>query len=848
MAQSTTLSVDMESYLSKHEIVYQAPAMDGWEGFPLGNGSFGGMLWARPEGLVFQANHTDTLELPDPEKRNEGWAILRSCARLELVHPLPIHDWAYLNRYDASLSLYRAQAELHAQTAFGSFRCDFYVHARHPVAVLRFRATYSGDLAEAGAPVRIALERWGSRVFGWWYSGQQGGASMDLGKAELSVEHHGTDLCLLATFRGVSVALRARVAGAHGAARLVHARRGEIEVPAAAAQDFTVYLACVTSHEAADPLAETLKRLDAVAAQEHSSLETEHLAWWKEFWSRSFLHIADDYAENLYYIHHYLMGSSSRGRLPPVFNGGLWIWNRDVRNWVNPHHWNQQMSFWCLPAADRSDLLGPYLRTYDDLKPHALAATKERGYQGLRWSEMHDFTGRQMGLDSFSFKLNHTPAAQIALFYWWHYRYTGDRDAYRSRGLPFIEAVGDFYLGFITWNQAKGEYEIPLASTYEDERPWRFTNSITNLAMARAILKVLVASAADPELAGAVSREKAAKWRHMLDHLPAYLVNDRDQSRGPTLGSGYVDGKELPEKENHGHGPVYCPVFPAGDLGLKDRGSALFAAACNTLATYSPNMQAISQVVAIAARLGMADEAKRRMQGMIRNLQQFPNGMFFNIDHWYYLSRRNDAEVAKLGEQRAQGSSYAEYQRDYLEDRAIRFKGVRVQPYAPDGVEAHVADTPAWPFSQMGMESLGHFTAGLQEMLLQSHEGAIRVFPAIPDEWEGAFTLLAEGGFLVTSRRAAHSAPEYVEIASRRGGECALVLPWCSGTIVRANGAALSTRTGAHGAVAFDTQAGGVYLALPAGGVAPEIARFSGARNAAPKRYAEATIGKSSDW
>ena len=148
-----------------------------------------------------------------------------------------------------------------------------------------------------------------------------------------------------------------------------------------------------------------------------------------------------------------------------------------------------------------------------------------------------------------------------------------------------------------------------------------------------------------------------------------------------------------------------------------------------------------------------------------------------------WAKRRIKADVTKLGEQRGEGWSFAEYQRDYLEDRAVRFRKVKVQAYAPDGVEEHVADTPAWPFSRMGMESLGHFAAGLQEMLLQSHEGAIRVFPATP---------------------------ACVEIASQRGGECALV--------------------------------------LPAGATPPELVRYGGVRNAAPKRYAEATIGKSSEW
>ena len=53
------LNIDMPSYLSKHDVVYLSPPRHGWEGLPLGNGSFGGPVWATDDGMLFQANHTD---------------------------------------------------------------------------------------------------------------------------------------------------------------------------------------------------------------------------------------------------------------------------------------------------------------------------------------------------------------------------------------------------------------------------------------------------------------------------------------------------------------------------------------------------------------------------------------------------------------------------------------------------------------------------------------------------------------------------------------------------------------------------------------------------------------------
>ena len=486
--------------------------------------------------------------------------------------------------------------------------------------------------------------------------------------------------------------------------------------------------------------------------------------------------------------------------------------------------------------------------------------TEERGFKGLRWSENNDFTGRQLGLDSRSFGDNHTPASQIALFYWWHYRFTGDTEYLEEVGFPFLDAVGDFFLDFITWNDERGEYEIPPASTYEEERPFRFTNSITTLSMAKRVFSILEEAVEVVE--AEVDAEKRKRWRHVLEHLPAYMINDRDTVRGPTLASGYLEGNELPERETHNHGPLFCPVFPAGEIDLAMRDLELFAAAYNTLATYPPCVLAINQTVVVAARLGMSGLAERNLLAMIRQLQHFPNGQFFNIDHWHMYSRRVEVDLERNNDTRywaARGyvaDDTAKYQRDYLEDRGCKFENVRVLPFGPDGVPEHRADTPTAPFSQMGMESLGNFTAGLQEMLPQSHGGVIRVFPAVPDHWEGAFCLAAEGGFLVSSNRSPHHEPGYVEIYSTWGGTCAVVAPWPTGirvisleTVKGGPDVVFQSEVrGADSVVSFSTEFGKNYLLIPEGRELPAVRRVSAEPNTAPKRYLEATLGKLSEW
>lgn len=69
-------------------------------------------------------------------------------------------------------------------------------------------------------------------------------------------------------------------------------------------------------------------------------------------------------------------------------------------------------------------------------------------------------------------------------------------------------------------------------------------------------------------------------------------------------------------------------------------------------------------------------------------------------------------------------------------------------------------------------------SAGIAEMLLQSHEGVIRVLPAVPSEWHsGAFTgLCARGGFVVDAEWE-NGAVTSLTVRAKNGGECTVTFP-----------------------------------------------------------------------
>jgi alpha-L-fucosidase 2 len=75
----------------------------------------------------------------------------------------------------------------------------------------------------------------------------------------------------------------------------------------------------------------------------------------------------------------------------------------------------------------------------------------------------------------------------------------------------------------------------------------------------------------------------------------------------------------------------------------------------------------------------------------------------------------------------------------------------------------------------------------LQEMMLQSHEEAIRILPATPNTWSGLFRFAARGGFLVTACFS-EGIPTLVEIESLGGRPLAIHHPWsCSDALTAGN-------------------------------------------------------------
>jgi hypothetical protein len=115
-----------------------------------------------------------------------------------------------------------------------------------------------------------------------------------------------------------------------------------------------------------------------------------------------------------------------------------------------------------------------------------------------------------------------------------------------------------------------------------------------------------------------------------------------------------------------------------------------------------------------------------------------------------------------------------------LEQHAERFQRFRYGGWTSNDSRVFPGGLSAAPFLDAG----GLSALGVNEILLQSHRGVVRIAPAVAKNWSGSFRLLAEGGFLVAAEFR-NGEVRRAEVTSLRGQPCVVANPWQGPWLVR---------------------------------------------------------------
>lgn len=476
-----------------------------------------------------------------------------------------------------------------------------------------------------------------------------------------------------------------------------------------------------SSFEGARPLELARARVQRALESGYAATLASHRAWWERYWAASSVRLPNPVLERQWYLEQYKFGSGARRGAPPISLQAIWTADDGkLPPWKGDYHHdlNTQLSYWpCYSANHLEEGLG-YLDWLWKTRTTAFDWTR-RFFElpGLNVPMTADLNGAQIG-GWRQYTHSATTAAWLAHHFYLHWKYSADRRFLAERAYPYLRDAAVFLEAFTANRGPDGLRTFPISSSPEinDNRPEAWFDSVTNYDLALARWLFSAAAELAAELGFA---EEAERWRRVLKELPGFAL-------GPD--GELLIAKGYPLKESHRHFSHLMAIHPLGLIDWTD-----------------------------------GEEARRTIRASLAQLERLGTDRWTGYSFAWLANLAARARDGAKAEKALEIFSTAFTLRNSFHANGDQSgKGYSKFTYRPFTLEGNFAAA-----------------AGIQEMLLQSHRGVIRVFPAVPDSWRDASftTLRAEGACLVSALRRGGRA-ERIEIRSERGGVCAVESPF----------------------------------------------------------------------
>jgi hypothetical protein len=317
----------------------------------------------------------------------------------------------------------------------------------------------------------------------------------------------------------------------------------------------------------ADLLASAKKGISEMDVDELDKLKAEHREWWRIFWSKSFIEIADKRVESYWYGAQYILACSNReGKIAPGLWGN-WI-TTDYVEWFGDYHlnYNFQSPYFGVYSSNHAELAAPYYDTILDFVPMGRKMAREFFCRGIHFPcAVGPYRCGIIG----NWIVDHgqrSNAVFAAINFINHYYYTQDIVFLREKAYPFMLAVADFWEDYLKRDET-GRYVVYNSNTGEKigSRGCN-TNSIIDLAFIRFLFKGILVASKDL----GVDDERRPKWQDIQDNLsdfPTKMIGDKkvfcwseDEPIVRGISEGYFFGEGI---------IALWPIMPGGNIDLR---------------------------------------------------------------------------------------------------------------------------------------------------------------------------------------------------------------------------------------------------------------------------------------